>query len=120
MSQVNLWNWIKNPDILSKEEDARFLYFDWKEIAEIEDELCIDVKDIIEKDSIYRDIIHFMDNMFKMIDNWINNYELWIWESKHKFNKKVRNFINKSDEELIKLWISTDDIRKVRVQTNIK
>ena len=120
MSKNNLWNWINNPHILVKENDARFLYFDWKDIEEIEDEMCINVRDIIEKDAINRNTIAFMNNMFQMIENWISNYELWIWENKHKFNEKVRNFINKSDEELLELWISIENIIKVRVMINVK
>ena len=119
MSKNNLWNWINNPHILVKENDARFLYFDWKDIEEIEDEMCINVRDIIEKDAINRNTIAFINNMFQMINNWINNYELWIWDSKHKFNKKVRNFINKSDEELLELWISIENIIKVRVMIRL-
>ncbi len=102
-------------ELYSNNPDVFYLQLIWLSSEEIKKETNINVLDIIEKDAIDRDIVHFTNNMFQMIENWNINEELWIWEG--KYNKKVRNFINKTDWELLILWINIENIIKIRLKT---
>ena len=102
-------------EVSSKNPDIAYLQIIWLSSDEIKKATNINVLDIIEEDAIIRNQEHFIWNMLQMIDNWNVNEKLWIWE--WKYNKKVRNFISKSDWELLKLWITPENIIQIRIKT---
>ena len=51
----------------------------------------------------------YLLNLFTMIDNWY-------FES--KFNKKVINIVKKTNEELLNMWFTLEDINEIRLQTS--
>ncbi len=103
-------------ELYDNKPDIQYLQIIWFSADEINKKIGINVLDIIENEAMLRNQEHFIENMFQMIENWNINQELWIWEN--KYNKKVNNFISKSDWELLKLWIDIKNIIKIRIKTD--
>jgi len=91
----------KNPDL----EYLRILWYSSDKI-----------RDIVELKAIETNKEHFLNNMFQMIQNWLENDEYWIWEE--KFNRKVKNFISKSDNELLEMGLTKNEIKQIRDLAN--